>query len=96
MESDSCRPSQHPNVAAGVIEGEAVIVLPAQGEVIVLNDVGSRVWELADGARTVQDIVEVIVDEYEVRPEMAKWDVEEFLTSLEARQAISLEPEAAR
>ena len=93
MNSSSSCPSHHNDVAARIIEGEAVIVLPAQGEVLVLNEVGSRIWELADGSRTVQDIVRVIVSEYEAGPEIAKRDIEELLTSLEAKQAISLDPD---
>ncbi|MCI0396972.1 MAG: PqqD family protein [Chloroflexi bacterium] len=47
-----------------------------------MNSVGSRVFELADGSRTVADIAGVIVAEYEVTAEQARQDVVDFLTQL--------------
>ncbi|MBI5303649.1 MAG: PqqD family protein [Chloroflexi bacterium] len=75
-------PVPHSQVAAQIVDDEAVIVLADAGEVTVLNPVGTRVWELIDGAHTVQQMVNVIADEFEVTPEQAREDVEEFLETL--------------
>ena len=50
------------------LEGEAVVVLPEHGRVKVLNEVGARVWALADGSRTVAEIVEILAGEYAADP----------------------------
>jgi len=71
-----------PDVASCLVEGEAVIVLPKQGRTKVLNEVGSRIWALADGTRTLGSIVEVICQEYEVTPERAQADVLAFVEEL--------------
>ncbi|HKB08991.1 MAG TPA: PqqD family protein, partial [Candidatus Polarisedimenticolia bacterium] len=61
-------PRRSPNSAFRVYDGQATIVLPDRAEVKVLNPVGSLVWERMDGARTVAQIVDAIVDEYDIEP----------------------------
>ena len=57
---DNRIPMHHPQTAARVFSGEAVIITPAENKVRMLNTVGSRVWELADGTRTVDEIAGVL------------------------------------
>lgn len=90
MNLDS-RPMPHPQVAARVVDGSAVIVLADAGEVNVLNPVGTRIWELCDGARSVAQIAETIAAEFEVTAERALEDTKEFLESLSQARAIVLE-----
>ena len=85
------RPTLHPQVAARTVDGTAVVVLADSGEVKILNPVGTRVWELIDGARTVAEIIDVIVDEFEVSAQQAQEDVVEFLQQLLNVQAIRLQ-----
>ncbi len=82
-------PVPNPAVVGSIVEGEAVLVLPEQGQVRVLNEVGARIWALADGTRTVQDIVTAICTEYDVEPSQAEADALAFLTGLEAKGVIS-------
>jgi hypothetical protein len=89
------RPTPHPQVAATVVDGQAVIVMADAGQVTVLNDVGTRIWQLSDGKRNVDEIVQTIVAEYEVTPEIAWQDVETFLQRLVDVQAIVLSDPAA-
>jgi len=75
-------PVPHPQVAGRVIDGEAVIILSESNLVNVYNPVGSRVWELCDGTRTVDDVINLIVSEYEVNRERAQTDVVAFIEQL--------------
>jgi hypothetical protein len=70
---------------------EAVLVLPSQGKVKVLNEVGARIWALVDGTRQVQQIVEIICSEYQVEPGQAQVDILEFLNELVEKKAIHLQ-----
>ncbi|MBI2952677.1 MAG: PqqD family protein [Chloroflexi bacterium] len=72
----------HPQVAARVVDDSAVIVLADVGEVEVLNAVGTFIWELIDGSRRVQEIVDAVEAEYDVGADQARRDVEEFLQTL--------------
>jgi hypothetical protein len=86
----STYPAPHPQVAARTVDDQAVIVLADTGEVTVLNGVGTRIWELADGAHSVAAISEVIASEYGIGASRARQDLEEFLIELVAAQAIVL------
>lgn len=75
---------------------EEMILVPVRNEIgdmnsiFVLNEVGSRIWELIDGVRDTEDIIEIIKDEYDA-PEHAERDVLEFITNLKRIGAIRAE-----
>lgn len=75
-------PKRNPDAAFRVIDGEAIVVLPDRGEVKVLNDVGSRIWELMDGESSVDQISQTICKEYEVKQKDALTDISDFLAQL--------------
>ena len=68
-----------PTTASRVIEGEAVILSMETKVLRGLNPVGSRIWELIDGQRSVEEIVGVIVKEFDVEPARADEDVRGFV-----------------
>jgi hypothetical protein len=82
-------PSPNPAVVSRVIKDEAVLVLPARGQVKVLNEVGARIWSLVDGKRTVGNIIATIEAEYAVSAEVALNDTSFFLDQLANREIIS-------
>ncbi|MFZ0547406.1 MAG: PqqD family protein [Candidatus Promineifilaceae bacterium] len=86
-------PKPHPQTAGRVIDKEAVLILSDSSEVNVLNPVGSRIFELADGTHTIADIAEVIFLEYDVTAEQAQEDVTTFIKQLEKRQVFILSEE---
>lgn len=65
-----------------VIDGEAVVVEPRKGLVSVLNEVGCRIWELADGTATAGAIAQTIADEFDVAVQTALADTIAFLDDL--------------
>ena len=76
------QPHKHPRTASRLVDGQAVIVLPEENKVQVLNAVGSRIWELADGSHTVRAIAQMIYEEYDVSREQAEKEVMEFVTEM--------------
>ena len=86
---DSCPvPAEH--VRSRRLEHEAVVVLPDQGEVKVLNEVGARIWALADGSRTVRDIVAALCAEFEALPGVVEADTLKFLAELYQKGLITV------
>ncbi|MFQ5858926.1 MAG: PqqD family protein [Anaerolineae bacterium] len=83
-------PVPDPAIIGQTIEGEAVLVLPEQGQVKVLNEVGARIWSLADGTQTVRDIVATICTEYAVEPAQAETDTLDFVAQLAERGIVAL------
>ena len=47
-----------------------------------LNPVGSRIWELCDGRRSVREIAAAIVGEFDVDPATAERDAAEFVREM--------------
>lgn len=88
--SDSRRPIRNPATASRVFSGEAVVITPSQNTVRMLNEAGSRIWELADGQRTVDEIVDVLVAEYEVTEDAAHQSVARFVDELLSNELLQL------
>ncbi len=78
-----------------MIDGEALLVLADAGEVAVLNGVGSRIWQLADGSRSIGDIVAAIVAEYDTTADEAERDVVNFIEQLVKEHILVLSEKAA-
>ena len=78
------RVTRAPNVAWRVLDGAAVLVAPSSPTVQTLNPVGTLVWTLADG-RTVPELVDAVVNEFEVERTEASLDVERFVLDLAAK-----------
>jgi len=68
-----------------------LVVLPDQSVVKVLNPVGSKIYSMLDGTNSVDQIVDAIVEDFEVDRERAAKDVEAFLDELEAEGMLAME-----
>lgn len=56
--------------------------------IYTLNEVGARVWELIDGKKTLGEISEELLKEYEVDKKTLDKDIEVYVAQLESEQAI--------
>jgi hypothetical protein len=75
-------PRQNPETAARVIN-DATFILHAETSVLSsLNEVGARIWELTDGARSVGQIAAAIESEYDIDLAKAEADVSAFMDEL--------------
>ncbi len=86
------RVSLHPQVATTIVDDRALVILADDGVVDELNPLGTRIWSLIDGTRTVGEIAGVIMAEYDVSPEVAMCDTAEFLQTLADAHAVVLSP----
>lgn len=84
------RPQRAPAVTGRVVDGEAVLVHPRQGKIRVLNGVGARIWELADGERSVADLARAVATEYDVDLGRAESDAAAFCAELLNRGLLTL------
>jgi hypothetical protein len=83
------RPRRRDGVLAQTA-GDTVLLLTGDtGEYFTLNDVGGRIWELADGTRTVTDIAAVICAEYEAPLDLIEADTLEVLDELAGEGLVS-------
>ena len=75
------RVRQCERTASRIIDGKAVVITIDSNQLHVLNEVGTRVWELADG-RSLEAISAEIVRDFAVDLEQAERDVCSFVTRL--------------
>lgn len=78
---------QSDSVVARVIAGETLIV-PVRGgvgdlaSIYSLNELGSFLWRQLQSAKTHEELVSLVLDEYDVTAEMAEQDVRTFLDKI--------------
>lgn len=88
-------PRRNPVAASRTYDDEGVVIHSGNMELSVMNPIGTRIWELVDGERTVAGIVTAIFEEFDVDRETAEEDVQEFLGELQRRDLVRFGEEGA-
>jgi len=83
------RPIHTSNVASRVYGADAVIISPDEGMVRMLNPTATRIWQLADGSRSVEEIAAALTEEYEVERDQAQQAVAILLGELTEKGLIA-------
>ena len=89
MITPTSTPIPNPNIIGRVIDDEVVLVLPDQGKIKVLNEVGAAIWNLIDGKRNVQQISAEICNQFDVDLSVIETDAVQFITELSERGIIT-------
>jgi Coenzyme PQQ synthesis protein D (PqqD) len=84
------RPVRSQSVAWQTVDGETVILRHKEKELLGLNEVGGRIWELSDGASSIDQMVAAITAAYRVSAEAARGDVQVFVRELLSLGALDL------
>jgi hypothetical protein len=82
-------------LAARRVGDEMVLLSADDSSLFVLNDVGTVIWEAADGRTSVEAIAALMCREYDVDLETARRDVEEFVAALAGAGVVCTSPEAS-
>lgn len=62
-----------------------------EGNIVTISGVGATIWEMCTGSNSVEQMIQMIVQDYEADPEQVSRDVEAFLTDLDTRGLIILD-----
>ena len=81
-------PRRGDGVLARRMDDTLVLLNPHDGQYFSLDDVGGRIWELADGTRSVSDIVALIAEEYDAPAEAIQTDTLELLEDLAGEKLV--------
>lgn len=90
MELKERIPVKSNKTASRVIDKEAVIVLLDKQETVVLNEVGSRIWEIIDGQKNIDEMAKTITCEFDITYAEALKDIAEFTEDMIQRGAITI------
>ena len=75
-------PIPNKTIVYQMVNDEAVLVLPGEGKVKVLNKVGAYIWQQVDSHKSVGEIIDLVVNDFEVDPRQAEKDTFMFLNDL--------------
>ncbi len=70
--------------------GEAVILGLESSQYYSLNDVGTRIWDLVQEQKTVLEIRNTILDEYDVEPERCEKELLDILKDMASEGLIEV------
>lgn len=81
MTLESC-PKRAEQVIAQKAANDLLLFNMEDGTYYSLNEIGSKIWDLCDGNRTVSQLVRLLAWEYEAPTEEIEKDVTELLEGL--------------
>ena len=70
------------------IEGDIVMMDVSNGSYATLNETGKSIWLLLENPKTISEITEALLAEYEVSKEQCEKTVNEFLKKMAEANAI--------
>jgi hypothetical protein len=71
------------DIPGRVIEDKTLVVNPKTSLIYPFNAVASRIWELLDGTRSLDDVAAIIVQEFDTDGGTALADLTDFVHDLE-------------
>jgi hypothetical protein len=77
-------------VMARQVGDETVILDLASGTYFGLDPVGARIWQMMTECKTLSEICDVLLDEYDVPREVLERDILRLLQELNTQNLISL------
>jgi hypothetical protein len=80
-------PKSH-QVAAKVIDGEAVIINLANGVYYSMDKVGGLIWSMIERAQSIDAIADAVAAAYDVAPLGARADIEQLAAQLLAEDLV--------
>jgi hypothetical protein len=88
--NSSSKLKRNPDMVFSEMDGETVMMSIENSEYYGLDPVASRIWELLDQPATVEQLVEKLLEEYEVDHDTCLDDVLSFSQELMEKKILSL------
>jgi Coenzyme PQQ synthesis protein D (PqqD) len=80
------QPRRAPGIEANEAHGRVVLVRPDDGGFYLLDELGTRIWKLCDGERSVEQVIATIGEETDQPPPAVAGDVREWISELRTEQ----------
>lgn len=72
------------------LDGEKVMMNLDKGQYFMMNEVGSRIWDIIEKPMTPKEIVQALLNEYEVEEATCEETVMEFLNELNKAELVQV------
>lgn len=70
------------------VDGELVMMNIDNGAYVSLNESGKSIWMALETPKTEQEIVDILLQEFEVSPEICAQEVNSFLVKMEEKLVV--------
>jgi len=81
-------PKKNNTIQYQIIDQQAVLVMPIEGKVKVLNHVGAFIWDKIDGILSLNELTALISDTFQIHPEQAAIDLYDFINELQHKNMV--------
>ncbi len=78
------------NIVFNEMDGETIMMSIENGEYYGLNSIGSRIWQLLQSTKTVSEICDAVLPDYDVTPEQCAQDVLNFLNRMAEKGVVKI------
>jgi len=89
----SCLRPNEQEVAAKVMDGEAIMINLSNGIYYSMNNVGGLIWEMIEGRQSLEKIVKGVVLRYDGSAEQVRADVERVVAELVQENLVKVSDE---
>lgn len=72
------------------MDQEIVMMHPENGKYFSLNPIATRIWELLITPKTIDDVVNNLLSEFDVEPQICKNETKEFIEKLIEKNIIEI------
>jgi hypothetical protein len=79
---------RNPKMVTSNLDGEIVMMSVENGEYYGLDETGTRIWELLEKTITVDELINSLINEFEIDRETCKHDTMEFLEDMISKNLI--------
>jgi len=79
------------NIAWRIIDGQAYIVTVNDSKLHLLNEIGTRIWQLIERKIDFEELLKKLISEYDIELEKLRADLKEFIEELNSKGLIKIE-----
>ena len=83
---------KNPALAWREIDDETIIISPNDSVMHELNDTGRFLWKNIDGTKSAAELAQLLVENYEVTPDIALSDTQALLEEMLSRKLVVTVP----
>ncbi|MCU0614903.1 MAG: PqqD family protein [Desulfobacterales bacterium] len=84
-------PKKNPDIIWNNVRGETVLLNSTSGRYYGLNKVGCAFWEKIDGKRSLAEIVELMLEQFNVEKEILVKDIKDLTKNLTENNLVTLD-----
>ncbi|HUN54994.1 MAG TPA: PqqD family protein [Smithella sp.] len=82
---------KNPDIIWKDVKGETILLNPINGKYFGLNKVGCVFWEKIDGVRSLPDIAELLLGDFNVEKERLLKDLEDLIKTLQENNLVTID-----